>query len=283
MLFTLGGCSEDDELRTEKCIAMEYIRSGEYVLVNDNDPHPAYAQCIFADSSGQSFGWTWEEIPDAPQQERTDSSVSLLYGEPPVGSPLPLLEEHGGNSPPALPIYVENLASLTIDYDVSVATTSRHSLGFSASDYNWRVGWSRETFLSVVIYSDRSSSASGFQQRVRIDGAEYDFYKSSDEYWSYYRFVMVRPMYSGSLHLHKFLDFLDHQGYGDDPVLGQIDRVEFFQVMWEGGSGRTDINTLSFDVTPNGERDQLKTNTTQNERLSFLKQSPSFGAVHIQT
>lgn len=250
MLLTLGGCSKDEPV-VEKCIAGEYIRNGEFVLVNDKDTYSGYAQCIFADSRDQSFGWTWEETPEASQWS-SNSYMYVFYGKPPNNSPLLLI--HDESSTPALPFPVENLALLTIDYDVSVATTSRYRLGFRASEVaGCTVGYCSLTTLSIIIHSDLPSDSVYFQKRVIVDGEKYDFYQdiSSEQssVWAYW-FVKVDSSHSGTLHLHKFLNFLKNEGYNSS---FDIEQIEFFQDIKEGGSGKTDIRTFSVNVTPREE------------------------------
>jgi hypothetical protein len=70
-LFTFEGCSKEDKQFVEKCKGGQYIRSGEFVQVNDtyDFSHPNYAQCIFEDRREGTFGWTWEEIsPPSPNE-----------------------------------------------------------------------------------------------------------------------------------------------------------------------------------------------------------------------
>jgi hypothetical protein len=251
MLLTLGGCSKDDKQFVEKCKVGEYIRSSEFVLVNDVDyyPHLGHTQCIFENQREGSFGWIWEEISPPPGQSRTGTDAYVIYGDSSS------LLEGVGNTTSALPIDVADLASLTIEYDLSVATTSRYRLGFSTGNaYPYTVGQSYSATLRIDLYSDRAGDSAYFQKRIAIDGKEYDFYRDIDygNYGFTYWFVMARPA-SGTLRFHSFLDFLADEGYGEGLGIYRITYIDLFQHMWDGGSGRTDINTLSIDVTPNVE------------------------------
>lgn len=249
-LFVFGGCSDDDEQMVEKCGATDIIRMGEYVLVNDDSPHPGYAQCIFEDQREGTFGWTWEADTSASEQSDSGTSAYIFYGKADPGEGLAPSLWDIGSTTPALPIQVENLTSLTIDYDVHVSTTGRYRVGFSTDNYGCLVGSCTGPSLSIDIYSDSPPSSVYFQQRITIDGEEYDFYKdTSNLQFSYYWFVKVIPSHSGTLHVHTFLDFLANEGYDENSIeLFQIEYLKFFQRIWDADSGNTIIHTYSIDV-----------------------------------
>lgn len=262
MLLTLGGCSKNDEQFVEKCTPGDSIHSGEFVLVNRDygSSRPKYAHCIFENRGEGTFGWTWEEVTPPPiHQYDTGISAYVFYGATSTfGTPPPLVGID--STTPALPVKAEELASLTIDYHVSVATTSQYRLAFKTRLYGCGgVAICSGDYLDIALYSDRlPPSPAVFQQRVTIDGAEYDFYDGDDVYGSYHWFVLVRPEYAGpaysgsfagTLRFHKFLEFLAEKGRG----LDDIEHVKFSQRFWGGGSGRTDIRTFSVNVTPREE------------------------------
>lgn len=250
-LLMSGGCTDDDENgRVEKCGEGDTIQRGEYVLVNDDEPHSGYTQCIFDDPSNQTFGWTWAETVPDQQQSRTSTSAYVLYGRETSGQ---LQGDQSTTS--ALPISVDDLTSLTIDYDVQVSTSSRYRVGFSSSNYNCSsVAFCAGVSLSIDMYSDYSGVytdnpyySAPFQKRVTIDGEDYDFYKDTfnnlvTNYW----FVKVRPSLSGILHFQEFLYFLANDGY--EKSLHTIDYIEFYQDIWNSGSGSTTIRKYKIDV-----------------------------------
>jgi hypothetical protein len=175
----------------------------------------------------------------------------VFYGDP------ARLVEGLGSTTSALPIEVDDLASLTIDYDLSVASTSRYQLGFRTSQvYGCTVGWCSSGFLEIYLHSDRASDSAYFQKRVTIDGEEYDFYKeiNNETHGFHYWFVMLRPAKFGTLRLHAFLDFFVDEGYNEGKgIFRRISYIDLFQNMWGGGSGSTTIHNLSVDVTPRAE------------------------------
>ena len=248
-LLMSGGCSNDDENeRIEKCGEGDIIRHGEYALVNDINPHSGYAQCIFNDPSTQTFGWTWGETAPDPRQSKRSTTASLFYGQATSGG-WPKELRVSGSTTPSLPASTSDLASFTIDYNVQVSTTSRYRLGFSTSEYGCGVGFCPGASLSIMIYDDSPPSSIYFQQRVTIDGEEYDFYKSYFAYSTLYHFVKVHPSYSGILPVHKFLAFLADEGYGESvSTIYNIKHLIFFQDIWEGGTGATSIRNYSIKV-----------------------------------
>jgi hypothetical protein len=247
-MLLAGGCSKnEDHERVEKCQAMDMIRVGEYVLVNDDSDHPAYTQCIFQDSSMQTMGWSWSEITPAPEPSRKSTCAYLFSGQAqyiPPGMEL--------STNPVFPISVSNIESLSLDYDVEVATNSSYSVGFSTSEYWYGVGFRMGASLSVIVASNQPGSSVDFQARVLIDGEEYDFYKNttsgqsmSSNYW----FIKVNPSFWGTLHFQKFLEFLYAEGYSaQDRKIGQVEHLNFFQNIWDGGSGRTTIRNYAITV-----------------------------------
>ncbi len=249
-LLMSGGCSNDDENeRIEKCGEGDIIRHGEYALVNDINPHSGYAQCIFNDPSTQTFGWTWGETAPDPQQSKTSTTASLFYGEATSGG-WPKELRVSGSTTPSLPASTSDLASLTIDYDVQVSTTSRYNLGFGTDNYYCFVGSCSGASFGIYVYSDDPPSSTYFQQRIMIDGEEYDFYRNTSSLqFSDYSFVKVNPSLSGRLDVLKFLTFLADNGYDERSIT--FHRIQFFnlfQEMWNG-SGSTTIRKCAIDVT----------------------------------
>ncbi len=242
-LLTSGGCSNDDENeRIEKCGEGDIIRHGEYVLVNDDGSYSGYAVCIFDDFSTQTFGWTWGETKPDPQQSRTSTRAYIFYGQVTQGGGGPFALMGSGSTTPDLPASTENLTSIIIDYDVQISTTNRYRLGFSINNFLCYVGGCVGPYFSIQVYSDAPPSAAYFQQRIIIDGEEYDYYidKSVSPFTGYV-FVKVRPSLFGHLDVLKFLRVISDDVYN-------IDSIWMFQSIWEGGDGSTTIHRYAIDV-----------------------------------
>ncbi len=251
MLCIHTGCPKNnEEQRIEKCMSTDIIRMGEYVLVNDDSQHSGYAQCIFEDPGEQTFGWTWKGLSPAPENSQETTSAYIFYGRRMSETPVQLTRFE--STTPNLPVQIDSITSLVIDYDVIVSTTSQCNLSFRANAVHLYSFYSASISIAIIVDAARPPSDADFQTRVTIDGDEYDYYASvfygsntlsSSEY---HYFVKSIPTHTGILRLHKFLDFLENEGYTS--LLERIDYIEFVQEMWGGESGSTTIHKYSIDI-----------------------------------
>lgn len=196
------------------------------------------------------MGWTWEANSSGSGNDET--AADLFYGCRTFDEPHQL--DYWECTTPDLSVQIEDITSLLIHYDLSFLATGKYSLFFSINTLYPSSFYATRVSIDIVIDSTHPPLGANFQAHVKIDGDEYDYYRSASRVpgmlssSTYHYFIKTIPSHSGTLRLHMFLDFLQDGEY--EKLLKRIDFIKLSQKMWGGGAGSTIINSYLIEVKP---------------------------------
>ena len=262
MLFVTEGCSwKDDGKIVETCECYDILFIGEYALVNAADTtgfcSNHYYECISVNYHENTYGWTWERILPVDKNDRHTIYAYIHYGRTPPYPDWPSDDER--NTTSTLPIVLEQTASISIDYDILLSTTSQYGVYFTAAQFFYTGGNYVHERVRIYIDATLPPSSVDFQARVTIDGKQYDYYMSKDIflpanpiYGSSTRTIITHylvpllPTHTGTAYLLPFLNFLRNEGHS---TISEIDYLRLSQEIWGGGVGSTTIRNFSIAIS----------------------------------
>ena len=228
---------------TFNCTGWSQLTFSEYVIENNvwgqgniND----FTQCIYRTGSEDNthFGWNWN-WPNV--NNNVKSYPEVIYGKKPWSS---------SSTSQALPIKIENIDQMYVDYDLNISANGSYNLAFEF----WVTtdSMSSETGITteVMIWMDRNiiNPAGDMIASVIFDGFEYKVYRANWDSWTYIAFLSIETQYSGTLAVHNFVHYLVDEGL--------LDSQEYFADFEMGneviyGTGQTDIQKYDVYVNAN--------------------------------
>ncbi len=225
-----AGCSGDDDSMVSQCNngTEDSIRAGEYLLANDFAP--GYEHCITVDFDRIMYGWTWIAPADY-------SGIASYY------------IHYSGDTTSELPVPTTSLKSITVAYDAEIVTATVYSIAFELSLESAVSSPTQTIMIGVVSFLPEDSAQ--LVKRVTIDGEEYDLYAeggSESSYWPYIAFVKVVPTHTGTVNLHRFLEFLEQE---ENVVLWRnLYSIKCINNVKKGGTGQATISTYFIELAP---------------------------------
>ena len=219
------------------CVGWDQHALGPYLVENNvwgQGNISNYSQCIYV-TTDSSFGWNW----DWPNQGyNVKSYPEVIYGRKPWST---------ASTHPSLPSRIENIETFTVTFDITMVAGGSYNLAFefwvTADSMSGGSGITTE----VMIWTDNNIllPAGNVLTTTTIDGTGYDLYYFDMENWSYYAFLSNSSIYTGTLNVHYFINYLIGSGYLDpSQYLASFEMGN--EVVY--GAGATDVHHYTIAI-----------------------------------
>jgi len=203
-----------------------------------------YRQCLFQGTLGSKtvFGWEWR-WPDS----RTVSGYDDVWAYPEIiFGWKPWSPE---STTAQLPRRVKNIGACVVTYDIDMKKDGVGNLAFDLWLTRKAVPAEDNISMELMIWLENTGQQpdGSYMGIVKIDGAEYDFYKGHPSHagWGSTAFLRRGKSLKGTINLNKFLEFLvKNRHLSKDDYLASI---EFGNEIC-GGTGRTEFQEFRVEM-----------------------------------